>query len=185
VQVQRSFTATLDREPRTGLGLVLDIWVDRSGNPHCHGLRLTCDPSSTGSISTSTYRALNLATLVHQAFRDALVPITRLDSQEGELVFERRVAESSELDSIVPQGVKRSKQRKPLGDDELRLTAQFYVSASAEGVSPTKSLAERFNVNRSTARRWVQRAVERGFLDAGDRLDSKRGAQASRRSSLS
>ena len=77
-----------------------------------------------------------------------------------------------------PKGALRSKQRKPLTDDELELIAEVYRTAVSSGLAPTKRLADVMHVDCSTARRWVARAQQRGKLDAADRLSQSEGAQS-------
>jgi hypothetical protein len=52
----------------------------------------------------------------------------------------------------------------PLSDDVLRRVADIYRAAHAAGDPPTRTVMLAFNVSRSTAGRYVQRARERGFL---------------------
>lgn len=182
VKVQRQFTATMEREPRTGLRLELEIEVDRAGNPHCRAVRLSSDPDSRtfdDSITTASWREVNLATLVDAAYRDALEPIREVESDDDEFTFEVDPTALPEIE-VIAQGLQRTKARKPLGNDELRAIAKVYRAWAAEGRNPTKLLAERFNVSRSTARRWAQRAVERGFLAPDERLDPATGAKRPR-----
>jgi len=183
VKIQRSFTATLERHPETDLCLKLDVEVDKAGNPHCRGVRLHPDPDSPtfdDSITTARWRRINLTTLLWQAFRDALDPVQDLtEPGDDERVFATDPSFSmSELDSIAPRGVLRSKARKPLAADELRAVAKFYERAAAAGRNPTKDLADHFGVHRSTARRWVQRAEDEGYLS--ERLTPADGARRSR-----
>lgn len=181
VKVQRRFIATMNRHPETGLQVELEIEVDRAGNPHCRGVRLLADPAARtfdDSITTASWRRINLASLVRRAFRDALDAIRDVDVAGGERVFETDPDfDASELDAIAPRGSVRSSARKPLTDDELRAIANVYEHAAAAGQHPTKLLADRFKVHRSTARRWVQKAEAAGYL--GERLTPADGGRRS------
>lgn len=59
----------------------------------------------------------------------------------------------------------RSPERgRGLGDDHYQAVAEVYRLAVAEGVPPTKAVAEHFTVSKSAAAKKVSRARERGLL---------------------
>lgn len=65
----------------------------------------------------------------------------------------------------------RRRTRSRMTDAKLREIAQLYRAALAEGVWPAKAIAARFNVTDGTARKYVMRARERGYLTK----DTERG----------
>ena len=176
--VYRRISAAIERHAATGLRIELDIEVDRAGNPHCRTLTLSNPEAQTfDSITTEAVRKIPVSTLIHQCFLEAQYELVETDSEDKEPVFEVRGIDRRKLYSMYPKGARRSKQRKPITDDELRGVAKLYRLAAENNYAPTKLIADQHHVNRATARRWVKRAEERGFIDADQRLDQSDGGR--------
>lgn len=166
--VGRHMTVT-GRDERSGLTVETTIEVDKAGNPHCRSLRIASPQDSDtwgDDVTTGAIRGIALGEIVHQCFAAAIQGQTKT----GDDLYELRPLSDEERAIAFPKGALRSKQRKPLTDEELEAIAGAYRAAVARGIDPTKRIAERMDVNRSTARRWVARAVQNGFLDEADRL---------------
>lgn len=55
--------------------------------------------------------------------------------------------------------------RKGYGDDHYATVAEVYATAWADGVHPTKAVAEHWLIAKTTAAKWVSRARDLGFLE--------------------
>jgi len=62
----------------------------------------------------------------------------------------------------------RGRGRRGLGDDFLKIVVGDYRGLVAKGKPGIAELARAYNVNRSTASRWIKKAAERGLLAEGE-----------------
>ena len=138
----------------SGLRLEIDVWVDKAGNPRCRAVRF--EPESLDhDLTTSAIRKVPVGELVNENFAAA---IHGMDPKaKGDLIRSRVELSDEERALAHPKGALRSKQRKPLTDDELEQITKVYRAAVTNGLAPTKRLADVMHVDRSTARRWVAR----------------------------
>jgi hypothetical protein len=161
---------------RSGLRLEIDVWVDGAGNPRCRAIRF--EPESLDEdLTTTAIREVPLGEVVNECFAAAIHAMD--PNAKGNLIRGRIELSDDERALAYPKGALRSKQRRPLTDDELKRIADVYRAAAAKGLAPTKRIADVMHVTRSTARRWVARAVDGGFLDPAERLGPAEGAQRS------
>jgi hypothetical protein len=126
-------------------------------------------PSPEGQPVTATaLRGVNLGTLI-----DGLPRAVR-----------EQVAAHAQLAAVVERMPVEPRRvgRKPLYDrDHWRKVAEVYRKAA--GRSPTKAVADHFNVSRATASGWVRRARDAGALGeteerrAGEHAPSKKGTK--------
>jgi hypothetical protein len=76
----------------------------------------------------------------------------------------RAAPEEERFDAQYAQSTGAARRRGPLRDEDLRRVAEVYRAAHATDEAPTRAVAARFGVSRSTAGRWVAEARRRGVL---------------------
>ncbi len=60
----------------------------------------------------------------------------------------------------------RTGRRNRITDEHLQAVVEVYRTADADGLPPTRTVSDRFEVPHSTAAKWVGHARKRGFLGA-------------------
>ena len=97
---------------------------------------------------------------------DGLLPIRFED--DGTPVYSGHtsadVPESERFDSQYARIARAPRRHGPPKDAELREIAEVYRGAVAQRIGPTRAVADRFSVSRSTAGRWIAEARRRGQL---------------------
>jgi hypothetical protein len=138
----------------------IDIEVDDRGAPSCRGLRIV--PYEDGPPVTGTLlRDVAIDRLMRRAVtRDTF----RLEPQDPGLARAVRFDARSFLEHY-RHGARQPRRGAPVTAADLSNIADMYRTEFETGsTSPTKAIAETFRVDRSTARRWVQRARKEGLL---------------------
>jgi hypothetical protein len=167
--------------PVCNLGFVVE-----RGRPVCVDLR--CERREGGPpISGEVLRQLPIATYAREATRHVakrLVPdpegngwrtVSALAPESQPIEFRddetpvfgaasAPVPAEQRFDTQYSQWAAAPRRRGPLRDDDLREIAAVYRAALAAGEPPTRTVAARFGVARSTAGRWVAEARRRGVL---------------------
>lgn len=185
--VPSSFYAFIEPDdpelPIVNVGCVVE-----RGRTVCVDLR--CERREGGAPITGTaLRDLPLASYVREATRAVarrlvqdgdeiravpvvpdLVPDEIRDDGDT-LVYSResQMPEGGGFDAQYAQWAGAPRRRGPLRDVELRDVAAVYRTAHAAGDPPTKAVAARFGVARSTAGRWIAEARRRGHLGEAPR----------------
>jgi hypothetical protein len=176
LRVPERFTACFPQE-RLRLRIEVVIEDDR---PECVAIaRLGSDAPPLRSERRFPLRAMVNAAVRAAAFEIVEVPVEQVRSLQkaGRLVLHphSRLAPDQEgnVRLYAPafgdkddQGPAALIPRRPQSDDDWRRVAELYRRAVAGGSAPSVAIAEEFGVSQATARKWVQRTRERGFLHA-------------------
>jgi hypothetical protein len=164
--------------------------VVERGRPVCVDLRCSRRDGGGPPVTGEVLRQLPIATYT----REATAAVCRRLVSDGDEV--RAVPVIPELEPIewrgdgtpvysgheskpIPEGERFAAQyaewtgaprrRGPLRDDDLRKVAEVYRGAHAARNPPTRAVAARFGVSRSTAGRWIGEARRRGHLGEAPR----------------
>jgi hypothetical protein len=161
--IDRSFWVCLDDEARDpndrseAMPVFLKLARDHRG-------RLVCQALIIGDITpwSKRYREINAARL-----RDIRIPELISLAVWTSTIPDEFGAEISEILSSVPALSLSPRGPRGYPDDHFRAVAELYRKALIEAPrAPTKWIAEQFVVSMPTARRWVQRARDKGYLGA-------------------
>ncbi|MGH2975582.1 MAG: hypothetical protein ACRDLL_12035 [Solirubrobacterales bacterium] len=180
------------------LAVTLDVELDESASPTCHGLSLR--PVGEGSLDSGSLRAVAIHSLLRQATAAAAQKIEPAAEQvfireegTGERHrFHPLTGPGSELDTVRPAtaterrafyeqiaGARGPGRGSAVTDDHLSRVAAVYRTAVEQGDPPTQTVADAMYAARSTAGRWVVEARKRGFLGpatkgrAGERKETQ------------
>lgn len=95
---------------------------------------------------------LAVAVLCHE------LPVEEADSERAAVLRRPEDTESKDAAAVARES------RRWIDDTHLALVARHYREAAAVGLDPSRTVAERMGVARSTARNWVSAARKRGHL---------------------
>jgi hypothetical protein len=166
VRVPEMFTACF---PESRLAVRIEIVLEEP-RPECIAIsRLNDDAPPLSSERRFPLRAMVDAAVRGAAFELLEVPIEQVDPRREN---KRLVPDEKGLvqvyapafSEVAGSGVRQAQEpgAKPVPD--LQRIAEIYRRAVAGGMAPSREIADEFGVTRATARKWVQRARERGFL---------------------
>lgn len=159
--VPEKFIATTSPDNLGGLEVRMRIEVSRSFRARC--TELTILGSSQGIVTAEVLRRVSLGRLVKEAVAETASHFEfRGTTSAGASKF---VMFSDAGKEIYAATLDRVGHGARLTDRDLKEVADLYRAAVASGSrSPTREVAERKHVARSTAARWVSRARGKGFL---------------------
>lgn len=197
-RVPETFTACFEHER---LRVRIEVVIEDEG-PECVAIsRLHHDAPPLTTERRFPLRAMVNAAVRAAAFEIVEVPIEQVRSlhQDARLVLHRhsRLAPGrrgnvrlyapafgdASHGSAGAEWPQSPAPRPPQTDEDWRHVAELYRRAVACGAAPSQAIADEFGVTRATARKWVQRTRERGFLGAalGRRAGEARPASARHR----
>jgi hypothetical protein len=166
VRVPEMFTACF---PDERFAIRIEVVLEEE-RPECIALSRLSDDSPP----LSSDRRFPLRTMVDAAVRGAAfelveVPIDRVDPRREN---ERLVPDEHGLVRVYAPAFSEASGRRagpsPRPGEkqapDLQRIAELYRRAVAGGMAPSHDIAAEFGVTRTTARKWVQRARERGLL---------------------
>jgi Helix-turn-helix domain len=190
-----TFTAGFPREP---LQVLIEIVLDDDG-PKCVAIsRLDYEAPALTSERRFPIRAMVSAAVRAATFELVDVPIEQVDpegknrrlvpDERGHVrvyapAFPDAMEGATETQAQLDSETLGPRRRSPPESDDLRRVAELYRRAVVSGAAPSHAIAAEFGITRETARKWVQRARERGFLGAalGRRPGEVRPVPRSRR----
>jgi helix-turn-helix protein len=166
LRVPEMFTASF---PAKDLAVRIEIVLEEE-RPECIALsRLNDDAPPLSSERRFPVRGMVDAAVRGAAFELVEVPIDEVDPRREN---ERLVPDENGLVRVYAPafstaGTKaRGLARKPAAEPvpDLSRVAELYRRAVAAGMAPSREIAGEYGITPATARKWVQRARERGFL---------------------
>jgi hypothetical protein len=166
LRVPEMFTASF---PAEELQARIEIVLDED-RPECIALsRLNDDAPPLTSERRFPLRAMVDAAVRGAAFELVEVPIDEVDPRREN---ERLVPDENGLVRVYAPAFStagsktrraaRTEAAQPVPD--LSHVAELYRRAVAAGMPPGREIAEEYGITPAAARKWVQRARERGFL---------------------
>jgi hypothetical protein len=176
LRVPETFTACFKQER---LSVRIEVVIEDE-RPECTAIaRLGPDSPPLRSERRFPLRAMVNAAVRAAAFEIVEVPIEQVRSLQkaGRLVLHPHSRLTPDQQGKVRlyapafgdgSDARRARltPRRPQSDDDWRRVAEIYRRAVAGGAAPSEAIAEEFGVSTATARKWVQRTRERGFLHA-------------------
>jgi Helix-turn-helix domain len=166
LRVPEMFTASF---PGKDLAVRIEVVLDED-RPECIALsRLNDDAPPLTSERRFPLRAMVDAAVRAAAFELVEVPIDEVDPQREN---ERLVPDENGLVRVyAPAFSKAGSKARPVArtevqppEPDLSRVAELYRRAVAAGMPPSREIADEYGITSATARKWVQRARERGFL---------------------
>lgn len=164
-RVPEMFTAGFPKEP---LRVLIEVVLDDDG-PKCVAIScLDHDAPALTSERRFPLRAMVSAAVRAATFELVDVPVEQVDPERKnrDLVPDERGHVRIYAPAFDEGG--ESRWRDAFGGREnggqLERVAAVYRRAVAAGEPPSAAIASEFGITRSTARKWVQRARERGLL---------------------
>lgn len=159
--VPERFIATTSPDGLDGLEVRIRIDVSRSFRARCTELSILANPQ--GVVTADVLRKISLGRLVKEAVAETASHFEfRGTTPSGGSKF---VMFSTAGKEIYAATLDRVGHGTPLTDSDLKEVADLYRAVVASGSrSPTREVAERKHVARSTAARWVSRARSKGLL---------------------
>jgi Helix-turn-helix domain len=163
--VPEVFTASFPEELAVRIEIVLE-----EERPECIALsRLNDDAPPLSSERRFPLRGMVDAAVRGAAFELVEVPIDEVDPQREN---ERLVPDEHGLVRVYAPaftkagGKARRVAQKPAAEPvpDLSRVAELYRRAVSAGMAPSREIAGEYGITPATARKWVQRARERGFL---------------------
>jgi Helix-turn-helix domain len=165
MRVPEVFTASFPEELAVRIEIVLE-----EERPECIALsRLNDDAPPLSSERRFPLRGMVDAAVRGAAFELVEVPIDEVDPQREN---ERLVPDEHGLVRVYAPaftkagGKARRVAQKPAAEPvpDLSRVAELYRRAVSAGMAPSREIAGEYGITPATARKWVQRARERGFL---------------------
>jgi hypothetical protein len=145
------FVMEVDRAD--GLSLTATVRL-ADGRPWCHDLKLR---SSEAAIDRALLQTLGLATLLRRAAHAAATPVVRIPVGKQSGLTDAFLEQAA---ATYRQFVKDRKNKAPARKDDPKTTAAAVARLGRERVEQGYDDAPL-----STARRWIQAARARGFLE--------------------
>ncbi len=168
VVLPRAFDATIEQvgEP---LRATLRVEIDDSGGATCR--RLTLEPVDGSALTTTATRNVRVSELLRAAVNAAHTRF--VPRPDGSL--EPRMMSLADVERFQQDfpSVDRRRGKTPMSRPELERIAEIYREALRSGLPPTATVAERQQVARSTAGRWIAAARKAGIL--GQAIPRKAG----------
>lgn len=128
-------------------------------------------PSGFATMSAAVWRSLPIGQKIGRARRGHQKVLQRIAEHAPQLMDDK-----SRRDLKAHQTSSGGRGRPPLyGRDHYAKVAEFYRAAWRAGRAPTTAVAKRWQVEPSTAAKWVKRAREEGLL--GETVPGKAGEQ--------
>ncbi len=158
--IPRRFSAHVD-DPAQPFTLDLMVVTGSEHRPQVVSLELSMrNLTEPGSITTERLRSVQVAKALQQALRKATKPV--IDKGDGTFTF----PDDSTGTSWGGQSVARPVRGEPMSEDFLRLVADTYRMAVANGSrQPVEDMRAQIGWgSRSTAGRWVVQARKAGLL---------------------
>ena len=156
--------------PEDGLEVRIEIVLDEE-RPECIALsRLNDDALPLTSERRFPLRAMVDAAVRGAAFELVEVPIDEVDPNREN---DRLVPDENGLVRVFAPafskaggGARGQPARKPSAQPvpDLERVSALYRRAVAAGMPPSREIANEFGITPASARKWVQRARERGYL---------------------
>jgi hypothetical protein len=178
LRVPKTFTACFEHER---LRVRIEVVIEGEG-PECVAIsRLHPDAPPLRSERRFPLRAMVNAAVRGAAFEVVEVPIEQVRSlqEDARLVLHRNsrlvpdrygnvrlYAPAFGTGSVESEGGghQPDPRPQPQSDEDWQRVAELYRRAVAGGVPPSQAIAAEFGLTSATARKWVQRSRERGFL---------------------
>jgi hypothetical protein len=166
LRVPEMFTASF---PEKDLAVRIEIVLEEE-RPECIALsRLNDDAPPLRSERRFPLRGMVDAAVRGAAFELVELPIDEVDPRrENERLipdddgFVQVYAPAFSTSGSKARGLAREPADEPAPD--LSRVAEIYRRSVAAGLAPSREIAGEYGITPATARKWVQRARERGFL---------------------
>ncbi|NVI88230.1 hypothetical protein [Actinomadura sp. BRA 177] len=158
-------------QPRKGIDepLVEIHFAVIDGVPQCRGV-ITSAIKGRREVRATDLRSIAVEDVLESVLAQVAVRI-QTDDHGGEVLVSRPFVEESRRDAVsAVRGARRQGKRK-VTDDVLRRVAEIYRQSIDD--SPTEAVRAEFGVAERTARLYVRRARDAGFL--GEALRGKAG----------
>jgi Helix-turn-helix domain len=164
-RVPEMFTAGF---PKDSLRVLIEVVLDDDG-PKCVAIScLDHDAPALTSERRFPLRAMVSAAVRAAAFELVDAPVEEVDParKNRRLVPDERGHVQVYAPAFDEQGEGRWKAALERGNDsgKLEQVAALYRRAVTAGSPPSAAIASEFGITQATARKWVQRARERGLL---------------------
>jgi hypothetical protein len=167
LRVPEMFTACF---PGKSFGIRIEVVLETNG-PECVALSRL----DYGSPPLTSERSFPLRAMVNASIRAAAVelvevPVDQVDPNRDDprLVPDEHGRVRVYAPAFDDRGGGQTQVARSSGnvEEDLRRVAALYRRAVAAGIAPSSAISEVFGVTPATARKWVQRARQRGFLGA-------------------
>ncbi|MDQ3640971.1 MAG: hypothetical protein M3450_05760 [Actinomycetota bacterium] len=149
---------------------------DSVGGPRCVGVQLWAarhpeEADASVEIDTTVWRSIPLGRLVREA------AVRQVEVAEAVARHHERLAalyggEASSIREEADASLERWSKRGPApryGREHFAAVAETYAAALVAGERPTKAVATKFTVSKSTAAKWVAKARGLGLLGSTER----------------